>query len=327
MFKTSKAIIVGFALLATLTSADPLDQKRTGVDGEATVENLTEFFKPKELSPFTSMRIKVMPDRGTRLIFPFSLTDENLKPTLNIFNANSSVFKVTEDEERITGQPVLDIEYVEEPAEIQRRFKEEGGFRPILGQIQISIGGYYIAIELESTLKPNDVVPNYVFQLSEEKREHLIDLAVDRHKQALDMEYKARFDALDEEAEKRTIKYVADLIAQDPETKWIKVEEESADQQISLYVERFEYFNDRYGVIRFEVSNQSGRGMEISDIQFIGLVDEVEEKIDGYSNCVDWLEKRETRQCVFVTQNLGVHRFNKMETVISGEEDSWSIVW
>jgi hypothetical protein len=310
-----------------MANSDPLDVKRSGTDGNAVVHNLTEFFTPKELSPFTSMRIKVMPDRGTRLIFPFSLTDENLTPKLNTFNANDSVFNITEDLDRISGQPVLDIEYTEDPQDIARRIQEKGSFRPILGQIQISIGGYYIAIELESTLDPKEVIPNYVFQLSKEQREHLIDLAVDRHKQALELEYQDRFDGLDDEAERRTINYIVDLVGYEPKVKSLKVEAESSDGKINTYMESFEYFNDRYGVIRFEISNKSGRGMEVTDLQFFGLTGDVQEKIEGHSNCVDWFEKRETRKCVFVTQNLEMHRFKKMETTITSEEDSWSIIW
>jgi len=327
IFSRLACISIAVCVVATYVVADDLDIKHIGKDGDAVVNNLTEFFQAKELSPFTSMRMKVMPDRGTRLIFPFILSDEDLLPKLNIFNANDSVFHITEDIDRVTGQPVLDIEYVEEPAEIRARLKQSGKFRPILGQVQISIGGYYIAIELESTLNIKEVVPNYVFQLSEEKRDHLINLAIERHKQSLELEYKERFNSIDEEAERLTINYIADLIGQDPKRKSLKVEAESSDKKMALYADRFEYFNDRYGVIHFEITNRTGRGLELSSVDFFGLSGDVQEKIDGYSNCNTWIEKRETRKCVFVTQNLDMHKFKQMETAVTGEEETWSIVW
>lgn len=163
------------------------------------------------LKPHTTFTVYIVPDLGTRFVFPFVLDegDEYVPFTLNITNES---FQHDRKEGRnsfvVTIPPPKD------------------GSRPPIqySNLFVTVAGYEISVELRSTTDLTKHKSDIVFKLSPEKREELIQHAVAQRTKALEREYKERSDALDKQVDKRALSKVGALALTSPTSVRIKEE-------------------------------------------------------------------------------------------------------
>ncbi len=126
----------------------------------------------------TQFTLKVVPNLGTRLLFPFLLDDPELKPPLNYKLVNTGNFAVTRDVGNLIGQNVFLI--------------TSTGKNERVGKLYMSIAGYNLAINLIVSNRIPDHISDVYLELSEEKRNFLINHRVETIRAQLREDYERR---------------------------------------------------------------------------------------------------------------------------------------
>ena len=126
----------------------------------------------------TQFVLKVVPNLGTRLIFPFLLDDAELRPPLNYKLINTANFAVTRSVDNLAGQNVFLI----------TAFGAEGE----IGKLYMSIAGYNLAINLIVSRKVPDHISDIYLDLSQQERDFLISNRIDNAKKQLQRDYEQR---------------------------------------------------------------------------------------------------------------------------------------
>ncbi|ALP54966.1 hypothetical protein Tel_17065 (plasmid) [Candidatus Tenderia electrophaga] len=163
------------------------------------------------LQEFTTLTIDIVPDLGTRLVFPFVLDEQPRQGeapfTMTLTNG---VFK----SDRKEGRNVLVL--TAPPS------RDGGDMSGYLGDLFISVAGYNITARLRTVKDWREHYTDIVFEPSEEDRQDLIDAAVQRRLQALESEYQRKLEALEQDIDQRALAKVAYLALQDAEEDRVK---------------------------------------------------------------------------------------------------------
>jgi hypothetical protein len=180
------------------------------------------------LTKETTLVIELVPDLGTRFVFPFVLDeqDEYVPFTSTLTNpAFASIREPGRNSFVLTIPPPV-----------------TGGPSPVLfSSLFVSVAGYEISVELRVT---HDLARHYsdiVFDISDEVRESLIQKAVKQRTASLERDYKEREAAMNKAIERRALSLVGKLALTGAQSSAVKEEGalvfEGTDRLL-LYVEK-----------------------------------------------------------------------------------------
>ena len=226
-------------------------------------------FSPKKrviaLTEFTTLNVDIVPDLGTRFVFPFVLDEssENIPFTLKLTNP---VFQSKRE-------PGRNFFIVEIPPQ------EAGGAMPAyLGNLFINVAGYNISVLLKSTPKLKDHYTDIVFKLTDEKREQLIEDAVKARVDVMKAMYKEKEDLLDRQAYKMAMDNIGAMLVKGGSSNNISEDEEfvlnNGDVLILSLNKLFKY--NRFSIFTYEMAFESGANTSIAiqDIKLFGKTDD-----------------------------------------------------
>lgn len=258
-------------------------------------------FEDVELKEFTSLNIEVMPDVGTQLIFPFLLDNPELLPDLKISLSNSNGFAIdaldnNKSDESTEGQNTIVI--------TANRAKSEGNPTPVyLGNLFITIGGYNLSIALKTTYDVREVVTNYRFNVSEEDRKHLVEHAVNRHKNLLDKQYQEQLEDLDTRARKMSLGKLSALALMKPRYTAYRLDDDLLinGERLVIGVDEFTSYGSEFHVLTFDVENFSSRDFMISSLSISGSFEGVDRVLNGDFECPESIKSDGRYHCAFAT--------------------------
>lgn len=278
------------------------------------------------LEEFTAMRLQLVADQATRLIFPFVLDSPGFEPTLKYSVKPEAVFSISSADD-VKGQNVLVLENNQSPEDVAVLFDSSFNYTPILGQFFLSVNGYNLSIELMTSAVPSDQINNIVFDLSDVKRKHMINQELEKYQAQIDREYQGQLDALDEQARKYGMEYIADVILSKPKTTRVRIEKISDDRSLVFYAETLENYDDLYYVIRYEVTNDGPKSLFIEAVEHRIQADNSERLIEGFSNCSGRLERGQTLRCVHVSEDAEMMKAKRIMTRVLSTDGEQVISW
>lgn len=296
----------------------------TGIANTPSVIN--EQYSKYTLEEFTAMEIPLVADQATRIIFPFVLDNPGFEPTLKYSIKPGDVFSVTEATD-VKGQNVLILENSQEPEAVAALFDDSYNYTPILGQFFLSVNGYNLSIRLKTSADPSEQIQNIVFDLSEDERSHLIDVEVQRYKDELDRQLEEEMTGVDDRAQSYGVQYIADVLLADPKTKRVRIEEESEDQSIQFYAESFESYGDMYFALRYEVKNDGPGTLFLEHVEHFIVDGDRKVPVDGFGRCEGRIERGETQECVFVSENSDFPDAGKITTEFGTPDGIQVVTW
>ncbi len=256
-------------------------------------------FKPVKLEEFTTLSLKIMPDAGTQLIFPFLLDNPELKPTLKLRLTNANGFEVPHTADDIsaslTGQNTITI---------IGKFNETSPKAIYLGNLFITVGGYNLSIALKTTLNPKEHISNIVFNIDDTERHHLVEQTVKYRTKQLEDDYKRKVANLDNAASDHSLKYIATLALIEPSTTRYK---ESGtitidDGRIEAYADKVMTYGEEYSILLFELENLTNKDYDIKGIDIV--VDNGDTVISGSYNCNNRLRADTSVKCGYVSSRI-----------------------
>ena len=264
----------------------------------ASVE-LKSTFEKVELKQFTPMKLNVMPDAGTQLIFPFKLDNEELSPRLKMRLSNDAGFWIPATEAEIKvlkGQNTLTI---------IGKVGDGGGAPVHLGNLFISIGGYNISIALKTTYNPTESVSNVVFTLSDDDLDYMVEHQVKRRVSKLEEMYKEKNNTLDRVAQKEALKHLSIMALSSSDR--IRFMDEGnmkiGNDRLIINAEEMISYGDDFFTIVFDVDNNSAIDYRVESYRMKTINDENETLISGNFNCKKNIRGDSTLRCAFVSRN------------------------
>jgi hypothetical protein len=206
------------------------------------------------LAPFTTLSMQLVPDMGTRFVFPFVLDEVSSDVPFTLTVTNDAVFHV----ERPTGRNFF-IVTVPPPA--------DGGRMPdYLGTLFVNVAGYNLSVILKTT---NDLRQHYTdvrFELDEAARADLVETAVAQKLAALEQDYQRKRAQLDTRAELVAMERLGQLVLQRPERIRIKEEHRASlrnKDDVVLYVDEAVVMAP-YTVYVFDIENHDGTPLDLA---------------------------------------------------------------
>ena len=167
--------------------------------------------KRVQLQEFTTLTIDIVPDLGTRLVFPFVLDEQ---PKEGVIPYTMTITNKVFQSDRKDGRNVLVL--TAPPT------REGGDMSGYLGDMFISVAGYNISARLRTVNDWREHYTDIVFDLSDMDRQNLVDDEVKRRTKALEVEYQNKVAALDKEVDLRALAKVAYLTLEEPEEDRVK---------------------------------------------------------------------------------------------------------
>ncbi|MFQ5470972.1 MAG: hypothetical protein ACE5EH_11820 [Gammaproteobacteria bacterium] len=215
-------------------------------------------FTPKikhvQLEEFTTLVVDVIPDLGTRFVFPFILDeqDEYVPFTLNVTNP---IFETARESGRnsfvVTAPP-----------------PKKGGEIPVYySNMFVTVAGYNVSVALRTTRDLSSHVSDIVFDLSDEKRENVIQQQVKQRIKTIKSEYRHKADMLDEKLHELVLNKIGVLALNKPERNKIREEAVVVTEQgdrIRLYFNEVESYGT-FHLFRYEITNEGFSPLKISD--------------------------------------------------------------
>lgn len=259
-------------------------------------------FKPVILKEFTTMKLKIMPDSGTQLIFPFELDNEDLTPRLKLRLTNDSGFWIPSSGDELSvlqGQNTLTI------LGLSGAYIDGQDLPEYLGNLFISIGGYNISIALKTTYNPKDVVSNIVFKLSDDDLTQMVEHQVKRRVVKLEQQYKDKSNALDRIAQKEALKHLAVMALAEPEVVSFKVDGnvEIGSDRIVINADELTIYDDTYFAITFDIENYSNVDYKVKEYRLKVISDVMETQVIGKFNCLKSIRGDAVLRCAFISMN------------------------
>ena len=247
----SALILLASQIVAHAEAADPLVRQQ---------------YRHYGLSEFTALKLSLVADQATRLVFPFKLNQEDVP--LGFVVSPSEVFAAELDS---SSPNILILKNVMSPKEVQARIDATVIYHALQGQFFLTVDGYHLSIELTTSLRPTDQVANVVFEVSGEDRDYLIDRGVERKTAELKASVQAEREKLKTIAQQLAELELARALQADPERQWLRFDVESDNGDLVYYAEQTEKFVDQYVALRFSLVNRGPAPLFIDAIDHFAI--------------------------------------------------------
>jgi len=208
------------------------------------------------LQNHTTLVVNIVPNLGTRFVFPFVLdeSDEYVPFTAELTNP---AFKYKRDPGRNSFVVTIPPQ----------------GSTGQTANLYVTVAGYLITIELRVSSEQESYFSDINFELGNAERENLIQLGIKQRTKALEAEYKKKFDELNAASEKKAISLVGVLALTEPKVHRIKEESKIAltnGDNLVLYVDEALTYG-AYTIFTFELSTDGDRGLSILDTKLFSI--------------------------------------------------------
>lgn len=245
------------------------------------------------LEAFTTLEIALVPDLGTRFVFPFVLDEQDqfVPFTLTLTNP---VFET----KRLPGRNTFVVTAPPPP---------EGGATPTyVANLFISVAGHHLSVMLTTTNDLSRHVSDIVFDLTDTAREDLIQQAVAQRTQAIEKEYQDKEAVLEKKAEAMMLRNLGQLAMRGPTRTRIReehtVESDSGDRLI-LYMKEVESYGD-YHLFHYEITNDGREPLRIDDAAlFLIEANGGERRLVSANTILPRIDPDESGRGVIVTQS------------------------
>jgi len=270
------------------------------------------------LESFTTLNVNLVPDMGTRFIFPFVLdqTDDVVPYT---FVSTNPAFKTTREKGR--NFFVLEID----PP------NEGGAMATNLGNVFVTAGGYNLSIVVKSTIDLREHVSDYIFKLSDKAREDLIQTAIKKRSLSLEAQFKEKEAGLDKRADRMALEKIATLSMLAPDENNIKEEttlELSQGQEITVYMSDMSTYGKKFHVIHYEVTNETGEHLRILDVSLFTIdKNDMKSKINSVNKIRERIEINETEEGWISTESVQVTQGEKLMLAVLTSAGEVDVKW
>ncbi len=195
------------------------------------------------LKPYTTLSVRIVPNLGTRFIFPFVLDRPGPWIPFSLDLTNPAVFSSHRD----SGRNFFII--------TARRGAEQ---RRSYGTLYVTVCGYELSIALSTTTDRASDVSDVIFERDAKAQASRIQRAVARRTRALEARYRRKLAALHEEVVARTRSRIGVLALDRPRRRRIEEEQERMlnGDRVALYVPESLSFGP-YTAFVFRLRNDS----------------------------------------------------------------------
>jgi hypothetical protein len=275
--------------------------------------------KEVELTEFTKLTIDIVPDLGTRFVFPFVLDEEtNAKTVPFTSNMTSNVFISDRKDGRNTFVVTVALPEGADPS------------AQYLGNFFVTVAGYNIAVRLRTTNDLRKHVDDINFKLSGAARTRLIDDEIEKRLATLRLEYRRKRDALDAEADLRALSKIGYLALSEPDQTSVHEESsvvlESGEKMI-LSVSIIKVFG-KFTVIPFEFTSKLSEAARVLDVKLFGQTDGLPEQlIDVGLMVVRRVDSGESINGTLATLHPSILDFDSLRVVLSTDKGEVVVQW
>lgn len=269
------------------------------------------------LEDFTTLELAVVPDLGTRFVFPFVLDEQdNYVPfTLNLTNP---VFQTN----RLPGRNSFVI--TAPPP-------QEGGATPTyMANLFVSVAGHQLSVTLKTTNDVSKHVSDVVFELSDKEREDLIQQAVEKRTQAMAQDYARKEAALEQASDRQVLRRLGQLVMEG--TKRTRIREEHAidlpsGDRLRLYMDDVESYGP-YHLIHYEVVNDGRKPLRINDAVLFTLDEHLgEHKLLSANTIIPRIDPDDSGKGVIVTQSENLLDGRHIKLAVSTDLGPLEVTW
>ncbi len=276
--------------------------------------------EPVTLKKFTQISVPIVPDLGTRLVFPFPL-DEKSEYVPFTLNTTNEAFDVPKPE------PGRNVIVVTLPASNYASTQGE----PMLGSIYITVGGYQITVLLRSTVDVREYVSDVNFELGDKERQNLINLAVESEIESMRQEYEKKTELLHEEAQNLAYQQLGKLLLEKPERSNI-YEKTTVDLDsgvLSISVPRYLVLGTfRAYELSVRYSAPGSVPLNIVGAKLFGRErDGNLVPISATADMPSFLNPGDERRGILVTKATNLERFVGFEITVNSSEGEASVKW
>lgn len=269
------------------------------------------------LQKHTTLTVEMVPDLGTRFIFPFVLDeqDEYVPFTLNLTN----------------------------PAFVSKREPGRNSFvvtipptgargAPSYGNLFVTVAGYEITVELRTTTDLNKHYSDVNFELGDGERESLIQKGIAQRTRVLEGEYKKKMDDLEKLADLKAMGRVGVIAQKSPSTRRIKEEQKLTlknGDTITLFVDRAITY-EPYTIFTFEVDSDSNtQGVTVLDAKLFGVDADSKQlrPIEAAKDVPPRIPPRESVNGVITTMEASLNPKEYLRLVILTDKGEVSAQW
>jgi len=268
--------------------------------------------------PMTTLIVALVDVFGTRFVFPF-VCDEGDAVVPFSLDVTNPLFV----HKRHDGRNFFTIE-VDPP-------KEGGAVPMFLGKLFVSAGGYNLSIVLSTTTVLREHVSDYLFELTEEASEDLIQQAIKKRTRGLEEAYKEKRASLDREAEIIALRKVGMLAMGSPDVKAIKEESQldlPTGERVLVYLSEMMTFGNKFHVLAYEVTNDTADILRVTDVGlFAADKGGVLQKLTVSNSIMPRIEVGETVRGVVATDSLSINDGARIKLSLVTSQGNVDVSW
>jgi len=269
------------------------------------------------LEDFTTLEIALVPDLGTRFVFPFVL-DEQDKYVPFTLTLTNPIFET----KRLPGRNTFVVTAPPPP---------EGGAMPTyVANLFVSVAGHHLSVTLTTTNDLSKHVSDIVFDLTESAREDLIQQAVAQRIQSIEKQYQDKEAALDQKAEALMLRRLGQLAMSGPVRTRIREEqtvESSRGDRYILYMKDVESYGNVH-LIHYEITNDGREPLRVSDAALFMMDDGGgERKLVSANTILPRIDPDEAGKGVIVTQSDQLLEGRHIKLAVLTDNGPLEVVW
>lgn len=271
------------------------------------------------LTEFTELTLKVVPDLGTRLVFPFVLDNPAYQPPVVRTLTNGGVFS----EHWVPAQNTV-VLTVNTP--------EQGGQLPrYLGNYFVSVNGFNVSIQLETTSQITEHVTDVVLTLTNAQRDHLIDATIKRRAAEVEAAYQDKLKDIERRAERRALALVGSVAVERPRTVRIKEQDDLTTEEgaaIRYYADVFLVY-ERFAILDMEIRNLSPYRLAMRDFQLLYTASDEgsKQEIAGALDCPQALEPDARARCTYTIASHTIHKDGRYTFALLTDRGQVELTW
>lgn len=275
-----------------------------------------EPIKPKTkrypLKEFNQLQLKVVPQQGTRISFPFVLDDQTPGPQVS--NTNPTAFVVN-------GSANNQINTATNELVITANLPNpDGAGGDALGQVFVSVGGHQITISLSVTYDVRQHVTDVVYEAKDVKFTHLLEKMAQQQVQSIKEEYDLKLKEMQQQAKDEALKYLTSIAIYKPEyTRFDSNRDVTLKNrdEFELYFGEMVNYGNEYIIIDFEIEHEGLKTIGLEQYQ-LGVYKDKDEAAPQWVtplhvNCADRILPNQSIRCAMLTTDTKVLENKQLE--------------
>ena len=271
-------------------------------------------FKPVELKANLPLKIRIPPDHGTRLIFPFLLEKDSATIPFSL-ERTSDVFKHTV----VPSGNTIIIKYPPVETNVASAFYSSNYF--------ITVANYNISIVVESGEK--NYCSDIVFTLSKSDQAILLADIIRREKLRLRDEHEERLRKIDAQAEKLAMAKIGMLAMAGGESESIRrfKDLEHDGNKLRFAITKIKSYGPFHSFL-YEVDHLKGtRDFSIHDVQVFGVQsDNTQVALDSANHIVKNVSAGKDAKGVLTT-NMPLNEYRYLKAVLLTDHGEVTLKW